>query len=76
MGRQRSNPQMKGKEESTERMLNEIEESQLSDTEFKRMVLKKLNELSENYQKLQGSYKELTANNTIMKKCIQTINKS
>ena len=47
MGRQRSNPQMKGKEESTERMLNEIEESQLSDTEFKRMVLKKLNELSE-----------------------------
>ena len=76
MGRQRSNPQMKGKEESTERMLNEIEESQLSDTEFKRMVLKKLNELSENYQKLQGSYKELTANNTTMKKDILTINKS
>ena len=67
---------MKGKEESTERMLNEIEESQLSDTEFKRMVLKKLNELSENYQKLQGSYKELTANNTTMKKDILTINKS
>ena len=76
MGRQRSNPQMKGKEESTERMLNEIEESQLSDTEFKRMVIKKLNELSENYQKLQGSYKELTANNTTMKKDILTINKS
>ena len=67
---------MKGKEESTERMLNEIEESQLSDTEFKRMVIKKLNELSENYQKLQGSYKELTANNTTMKKDILTINKS
>ena len=76
MGRQRNKSQTKGGEDTSERMLNEIEESQLSDTEFKRMVIKKLNELSENYQKLQGSYKELTANNTIMKKCIQTINKS
>ena len=29
---------MKGKEEASERMLNEIEASQLSDTEFKVMV--------------------------------------
>ena len=53
---------MKGKEEASERMLTEKEASQLSDTEFKAMVIRKLTELSElkeNYQKLQGSYKEL-----------------
>ena len=39
------NPQMKGKEESPEGMLNEIEVNQLSDLEFKIMVIRKLNEL-------------------------------
>ena len=48
MGRQRNNLQMKGKEESQERMLNEIEASQLSDIEFKAMVVGKLNEFTEN----------------------------
>ena len=43
-------------------MLNETEASQLSDIEFKTMVIRKLNELSENYQNLQGNYKELIAN--------------
>ena len=38
MGRQRNNPQSKGKEESSERELNEIEASKLLDTEFKTMV--------------------------------------
>ena len=47
MGRQRNNPQMKGKEEASERMLTEIEASQLSDTEFKAMVIRKLTELTE-----------------------------
>ena len=41
---------MKGKEEASERMLNEIEESQLSVIKFKVMVIRKLNELTENYQ--------------------------
>ena len=59
MGRQRNNYQSKGKEESSERMLNEIEASQLSDTDFQTIVVRKLNELSVNYQKLQGNYKEL-----------------
>ena len=62
---------MKGKQEDSERMLNEIEESQLSDTEFKTMVIWKLNkliELKENYQKLQGNCNELTANYINMKK--------
>ena len=62
MGRQRNNPQMKAKEEASERMLTEIEASQLSDTEFKAMVIRKLTELTENYQKLQGNYNELTEN--------------
>ena len=56
MGRQRNNPQMKGKEEGSERMLTEIEASQLSDIEFKAMVIRKLTELTENYQKLQGDF--------------------
>ena len=62
MGIHRNNPQMKGKEEASERMLNEIGASQLSDTEFKTMVITKPNERTENYQKLQGNYNELTAN--------------
>ena len=47
---------MKGKEEASETMLTEKEASQLSGTEFKAMVIRKLTELSElkeNYQKLQ-----------------------
>ena len=59
-------------------MLTEKEASQLSDTEFKAMVIKKLTELSElkkNYQKRQGKYNELTANYINMKKETETINK-
>ena len=55
-------------EESSERMVNEIEADQLSDIEFKTMIIRKLKEFSENYQKLQGSYKELMVNYTSMKK--------
>ena len=63
-------------EEVSERMLNEKEASQLSDTEFKELVIRKLNELTQNYQKLQGNYNELTANYINMKKEIQTTSKS
>ena len=49
---------MKGKEEASERMLTEIEASQLSDTESKAMVIRKLTELTENYQ----IYRETTMN--------------
>ena len=48
MGRQRNNLQMKGKEEDSQRMTNEIEASQLSDIVFKAMVIRKFNELTEN----------------------------
>ena len=50
------------KEEASERMLNEIEAGQLLAIEFKAVVIRKRNELTENYQKLQGNYNELTAN--------------
>ena len=66
---------MKGKEEVSERMLNEKEASQLSDTEFKAMVIRKLTELRENYQNKQGNYNELTANYINMKKEIENIKK-
>ena len=41
---------MKGKEEISETMLNEKEASQLSDNEFKELVIRKLNELKQIYQ--------------------------
>ena len=75
MGRQRNKSQMKEKEETSERMLNEIEASQLSDIQFKAMVFRKLNELTEKYQKIQGNYNELTALYINIKKEIENINK-
>ena len=74
MGRQRNNPQMKGKEEVSERMLNEIEASQLSNIEFKAMVIRKLNELRESYEKQQGNYNDITAISINIEKEIETIN--
>ena len=67
---------MKGKEEVSETMLNETEASQLSDIEFKTVVIRKLNEPSANYPKLQGNYEELTGNKINKKKELETINKS
>ena len=55
MGKQRNDPQMKGKKKASERMLTEIQATQLSDIEFKALVIWKLNELTEIYQKLQGN---------------------
>ena len=76
MEREGKETQSKGKEKSPERVLNEIEASKLSDTEFKIMVIRMLNELSENYKELQMSYKDLIANYTSMSKGIETINNS
>ena len=59
---------MEGKEEASERVLNEIKASQLSHTEFKAMVIRKFTELTENYQKLQGNYNDIN-----MKKEIETL---
>ena len=43
---------MKGKGEVSETMLNEKEASQLSDNEFKELIIKKLHELTQNYKKI------------------------
>ena len=56
-------------------MLNKIEANQLSDIEFKTMVIRKLDEFSANYQKLQVTYEEVTAKYINIKKDIDTINK-
>ena len=66
---------MKGQGEVSETMLNEKESSQQSDTEFKELVIKKLQELTQNYHKLQGNSNELAANYINRKKEIETINK-
>ena len=52
IGRQRNNIQMKGKEESSQKMLNEIQASQLSDIEFKTMVLMSSVKIIENYREV------------------------
>ena len=49
---------MKGKKEVSETMLNEKEASQLSDNEFKELVIRKLNDFTKNYQ----NYRETTVN--------------
>ena len=48
MGRQRNNPQIKGKGKLSETTLNQKEASQLSDDEFIELVIKKLHELIQN----------------------------
>ena len=45
---------MKGKEEVSQRMLNEKEATQLSDNKFKELVIRKLNDLTQNYEKTTG----------------------
>ena len=56
-------------------MLNKTEASELPDTEFKAMVIKKLNELTVNHQKLQRNQKEHNVNYIKMKNKVETINK-
>ena len=50
-------------------MLNEIEASNLSDKEFKVMVIRMLKEIRENWKELNGNY-------ISMKKYIETMNKN
>ena len=52
---------MKGKEAASERRLTEKEASQLSDTEFKAMVIRKLTEPSE-LKEYYRNYRETTLN--------------
>ena len=69
MGRHRKNLQSKGMEDSPLKELTEMEASKLSDIEFKRMVIRMLKKLTDNY-------KEWSENCNSMKKEIETINKN
>ena len=66
---QRKNLQSKGMEDSLVKRLNEMDAKKLSDTEFKRMVIRLLKELTDNYMELNG-------NHNSMKKEVETINKN
>ena len=61
MGRQKT-LKLKGKEESPEKVLNEIEANKLLDTEFKIKLITMLKELIKNYKELHKSCKELPGN--------------
>ena len=70
MGRQKKpNILSKGMEDCPMKGLNETETSKLLDIEFKRMVIRMLKELRDNYKELSGNYNDI-------KKEIETINKN
>ena len=69
MGRQRKNTESKRMVESLVKDLNEIEASKLSDMELKRMVIRMLKELTDNYKGLSENYNS-------MKEEMETINKN
>ena len=56
MGRKINNPQSKWKYKSAEKNVSEIEASNLSDIEFKKMVIRMLKEPSDNFKELSGNY--------------------
>ena len=59
MGRQKKNMQSKGMEDFPLKELNEMEVSKQSDIEFKRMVIRMLRELTDNYKKLSENYNSM-----------------
>ena len=56
MGRQKANLRSEGMEDSPIKELNEMEVTKLSDIEFKIMVIKMLEELTDNYKELSENY--------------------
>ena len=50
---------MKEQEKTPEKELNEMEASNLPDTEFKKMVIRMLKELIENFNKARASIKDI-----------------
>ena len=63
------NLRSKGMEYFPLKEINAMEESKLSDIEFKRMVMRMLKELTDNYKELSGNYNS-------MKKEMESINKN
>ena len=73
---QRNNPQSKGKEGSPGKELFKFEANNLSDIDFKTMIIGMLNELNENYKGLYGKYKKHSGNYSSMQKDIEAMNRS
>ena len=69
MGREKRSPQFKGMAELQVKELNEFEASNLSDIEFKKLVIRML-------KKDNNDCKELSGKNNSMKKEIEAINKN
>ena len=63
MERQRKNPKLKGMGDSPVKELNEMEASKLSDIKIKRMVMRMLKELTDNYRELSGNYNSMKKRN-------------
>ena len=59
MRRQRNVAQMKGQKKTPEKELNKMETSSLLDAEFKTLVIRMLNELSENFNSMKKSQSEM-----------------
>ena len=52
-------------EDSPVKALNEMEASKLSDKEFKRMVIRMLKELTDNYKEMSGNYNSIKKENKV-----------
>ena len=57
MGRQRNMPQMKEQNKTPEKELNKMKRSHLLDAEFKPLVIRMLNKLSENFNSIKRTSK-------------------
>ena len=73
MRKQRNMPQMKQQEKTTENKLNEIEASNLPETEFKVMIIKMLNE---HMGRMDEHNENLNREIVSIKKDIETIKKN
>ena len=67
--------QMKGQNKMSEKELNEMEKTNLSDSEFKTLVIKMLKELIEYGNRIQKTQEEMKVTLTEIKKNLQEIKK-
>ena len=74
MRRQRNMPQMKEQIETPEKELNEMEINNLSDAEFKTLVIKMLKELSEDFSSIKKIQPEMKDTLTEIKNDLQVNN--
>ena len=74
MKRQRNMDQMKGQIKTPEKELNEMETSDLSDAEFKTLVMRMLKELSEDLSSLRKIQSEMKKTLIEVKNNLQGIN--